>query len=155
MITVPQIVLPKTFKCVLTLIINNSKARKFCECKFSHLLYHAFVGCFREVTPEMLEIVKDLPESFDWRNKGGESYVTPIRNQGQCGSCYSFASMACLESGVAIATNGRIKPVFSPQYVVSCSNYSQGCDGGRCGFLVVSFVVPYLYSVVIWVRILR
>ncbi|XP_066917650.1 dipeptidyl peptidase 1-like isoform X1 [Clytia hemisphaerica] len=88
-----------------------------------------------EITPEMREMVKDLPESFDWRNKEGQSYVTPIRNQGSCGSCYSFGSMGALEAGVAIATNGRIKPVFSPQYIVSCSNYSQGCDGGM-GYLI-------------------
>ena len=88
----------------------------------------------------MLEMVKDLPESYDWRNKGGKNFITPIRNQGSCGSCYSFASMGCLEAGVAIATNGRIMPVFSPQYIVSCSNYSQGCDGGMFFFLF--FISP-------------
>ena len=85
----------------------------------------------RETTAEMLEMIKDFPSSYDWRNKEGEDFVTPVRNQGSCGSCYSFASMGCLEAGVAIASNGRIKPVFSPQYIVSCSNYSQGCDGGK------------------------
>ena len=79
----------------------------------------------------MSEMIKDFPPNFDWRNKEGEDFVTPIRNQGSCGSCYSFASMGCLEAGVAIASNGRIKPIFSPQYIVSCSNYSQGCDGGK------------------------
>jgi len=86
-------------------------------------------------------MVKDLPESFDWRKKDGTNFVTPVRNQGQCGSCYSFASMGCLEAGCAIETNGRIKPIFSPQYIVSCSNYSQGCDGGEFDFSLIVFVL--------------
>jgi len=97
----------------------------------------------REITPEMVEMTKDLPESYDWRNVNGKSFVTPIRNQGQCGSCYSFASMGCLEAGVAIATNGRIMPVFSPQYIVSCSNYSQGCDGGFPYLIAGKFAQDY------------
>ena len=45
---------------------------------------------------------------------------------GSCGSCYSFASMAMLESRVRILTNNTLQPVFSPQDIVECSNYSQG-----------------------------
>ena len=79
----------------------------------------------------MIKETKDLPEEFDWRDKDGVDFVSPVRNQGQCGSCYAFASMGQLESGVRIKTNGRIQVVFSPQDVVSCSEYSQGCDGGK------------------------
>merc|ERR1712142_371710 len=63
-----------------------------------------------------------LPKSFDWRNVDGIDYVSPIRNQGNCGSCYAFASMAALESRIRILTNNVQKPVFSPQDVVGCSN---------------------------------
>jgi len=51
--------------------------------------------------------------------------------------------MGALEAGVAIATNGRIKPVFSPQYIVSCSNYSQGCDGGFPYLIAGKFAQDY------------
>lgn len=45
---------------------------------------------------------------------------------GACGSCYSFSSMGMLESRVRILTNNTETPIFSPQQVVSCSQYSQG-----------------------------
>ncbi|XP_014325848.1 dipeptidyl peptidase 1 [Xiphophorus maculatus] len=71
-----------------------------------------------------------LPEHWDWRNVDGVSFVSPVRNQASCGSCYSFATMGMLEARVRILTNNSDSPVLSPQQVVSCSEYSQGCDGG-------------------------
>ncbi|KAM4795299.1 dipeptidyl peptidase 1 [Rhinophrynus dorsalis] len=71
-----------------------------------------------------------LPDAWDWRNIGGANFVSPVRNQGSCGSCYSFATMGMLESRIRVLTKLRQTPILSPQQVVSCSNYSQGCDGG-------------------------
>ncbi|KAK7049775.1 hypothetical protein SK128_004015 [Halocaridina rubra] len=71
-----------------------------------------------------------LPQSWDWRNVSGINYVSPVRNQGSCGSCYAFASMAALEARVRILTNNNLQPVFAPQDVVGCSKLSQGCEGG-------------------------
>ncbi|NXF59969.1 CATC peptidase, partial [Ciccaba nigrolineata] len=82
------------------------------------------------LTPELLKKVSSLPESWDWRNVSGVNYVSPVRNQGSCGSCYAFSSMGMLEARIRILTNNTQKPIFSPQQVVSCSQYSQGCDGG-------------------------
>uniref|UniRef100_A0A8C3GKA4 Dipeptidyl peptidase 1 n=1 Tax=Cairina moschata TaxID=8855 RepID=A0A8C3GKA4_CAIMO len=82
------------------------------------------------LTPELLKKVSGLPESWDWRNVNGVNYVSPVRNQASCGSCYAFASMGMLEARIRILTNNTQKPIFSPQQVVSCSQYSQGCDGG-------------------------
>ena len=56
--------------------------------------------------------VKDLPASVDWREKGA---VTPVKNQGQCGSCWAFATTAMIESYAAIATGNL--PVLSSQQV--------------------------------------
>ncbi|NP_001080511.1 cathepsin C L homeolog precursor [Xenopus laevis] len=71
-----------------------------------------------------------LPNEWDWRNIAGFNFVSPVRNQGSCGSCYAFASMGMLESRIQIQSQLSQKPILSPQQVVSCSNYSQGCDGG-------------------------
>lgn len=52
------------------------------------------------------------------------------RDQGGCGSCYAFSSMGMLESRLRVQTNNTMQVELSPQDVVSCSQLSQGCDGG-------------------------
>lgn len=71
-----------------------------------------------------------MPAAWDWRDVSGINYVSPIRNQRNCGSCYAFASMAGLESRIRILTNNTQQPVYSPQDVVGCSLLAQGCEGG-------------------------
>ncbi|CAI8028131.1 Dipeptidyl peptidase 1 [Geodia barretti] len=82
------------------------------------------------VSEELRLAASQLPDSFDWRDRDGEDFVSPIRNQGQCGSCYAFASMAMMESRLRVLTNNSLQVVLSPQDVVGCSEYSQGCEGG-------------------------
>jgi len=71
-----------------------------------------------------------LPESWDWRDVDGVNYVSEVRDQGGCGSCYAFSAMGMLESRVNILTKNTKRYTFSPQDVVSCSPLSQGCQGG-------------------------
>jgi len=68
-----------------------------------------------------------LPASFDWRNNNG-NFVTPIKDQGNCGSCWAFAATAALESQV-LKTSGQSSPDLSEQIVVSCSG-AGSCNGG-------------------------
>ncbi|KAK3608345.1 hypothetical protein CHS0354_030800 [Potamilus streckersoni] len=82
------------------------------------------------VTPEVSRMADTLPDNFDWRNYYGINYVSPIRNQGNCGSCYAFGSMAMNEARIRVRTNNTQTPIFSTQDIVECSEYSQGCDGG-------------------------
>jgi len=83
-----------------------------------------------KVTREQAIEAASLPDNFDWRDVDGVNYVSPIRNQGSCGSCYAFSAMGMNEARVRVMTNNTQTPVFSPQDVVECSEYSQGCDGG-------------------------
>ena len=73
--------------------------------------------------------VPDLPAGLDWRNNGG-NYVTPIRDQGSCGSCWAFAASAALESTTLISNQTPgVDLNLSEQVLVSCGN-SGSCNGG-------------------------
>eukprot|EP00483_Globobulimina_turgida_P006425 UN06435 len=66
-----------------------------------------------------------IPTSMDWRTKGA---ITPIKNQGQCGSCWSFSTTGVLESAWQILTGDLVS--LSEQELVSCEKDCYGCDGG-------------------------
>jgi cathepsin L len=72
-------------------------------------------------------LAEQTPTSIDWVAKGA---VGPIRNQGSCGSCYSFSALSAIESAYYIKS--KVKLDLSEQQVVDCSgNYgNQGCNGG-------------------------
>jgi len=69
----------------------------------------------------------DIPKTKDWRD---DKVVTPVKNQGACGSCYSFSTTGALEGACAIKT-GTLKS-FSEQQIMDCSwDYgNNGCNGG-------------------------
>jgi len=83
-----------------------------------------------EASHSLKQAAAKLPRNFDWRDVDGINYVSPVRHQDNCGSCYSFASTAMVEARLRIMTNFSRQPVFSPQDVVECSRISEGCDGG-------------------------
>ncbi len=71
-----------------------------------------------------------LSPSLDWRNYGGNNYVTPVRNQGNCGSCWAFATTAALESFWLISHNTPNTDVnLAEQVLVSCAG-AGSCGGG-------------------------
>ena len=66
-----------------------------------------------------------LPQKYDWREKNG---CTGIRDQGQCGSCWAFATVAPLESAIKIEDGYNVD--LSEQWLVSCNTYGYSCAHG-------------------------
>jgi len=72
--------------------------------------------------------VEALPPSVDWRTKG---VVTPVKDQGQCGGCWTFSAAETIESAVAIATRKLL--VLSEQELIDCVPNPEQCGGtGGC-----------------------
>ena len=66
-----------------------------------------------------------LPDTFDWRTQNG---VTPIKDQGNCGSCWAFATVGVLECNIRIASGDLVD--LSEQWLVSCNQDGWGCGTG-------------------------
>uniref|UniRef100_A0AC35EU06 Cathepsin L n=1 Tax=Panagrolaimus sp. PS1159 TaxID=55785 RepID=A0AC35EU06_9BILA len=65
------------------------------------------------------------PDAVDWRT---QKVVSHIKNQGQCGSCWAFATTAALESQIAI--HHKEYKLFSEQQLLDCVTDNYGCTGG-------------------------
>ena len=72
-----------------------------------------------------------LPSYFDWRDNGG-NWLSPVKDQGSCGSCWAFAAVGVVEAQFNIASGDPgLDPNLSEQYLVSdCSTNSGDCGGG-------------------------
>jgi C1A family cysteine protease len=122
---------------------DKGKSYKLGHNKFSGMSYaewreHVHLGIAKdEHTPAPLThaapaSLKDVPDSIDWTTKGA---VTGVKDQGQCGSCWSFSTTGAME-GAYYNKYNELKS-FSEQNFVDCDNRKgdpkgkdMGCNGG-------------------------
>merc|ERR1712072_1040796 len=98
------------------------------------------------------------PAAINWRFTEA---ITPIKNQGQCGSCWAFSATSAIESAIALAGGEEYSIELAPQQITSSapSTGTYGCDGCNGGFtegayeyvksvagLSNSFYIPYAQS---------
>ncbi|HUT83293.1 MAG TPA: C1 family peptidase [Thermodesulfobacteriota bacterium] len=76
-----------------------------------------------------------MSSNFDWRNYNGQNWMTPVKDQGACNSCWAFADIGAVEAKINIARNESDFDVdLSEQDLMSCSPDSLGCAiGGDIG----------------------
>jgi len=97
----------------------------------------AMCGAMIEDPPKGARIVSapptvGYPESFSWHNIDGNDWMTPVRNQGSCGSCWAFAAVGAVECKINIEENDPTLDVdLSEQHLVaSCCSNCGDCGGG-------------------------
>jgi len=100
--------------------------------KFSDLTPAEFKATYLTYVPrnytKRVEVQLDgqVAEAVDWRTKG---VVTPVKDQGQCGSCWAFSATEAIESYAALS--GKSLVALSPQQITSCDKVDGGCNGGN------------------------
>ena len=103
--------------------------------KFSDLTHQEFAKIYLNLNynalaianfnPHIVKVTNAAPDAWDWREKG---YVSPVKDQASCGSCWAFSTVANLE-GQYYKKKGVMK-TFSEQMLVDCDTYDSGCNGG-------------------------
>ena len=109
----------------------------------SHFEKKAMLGAWEEPVPEeepLMFGLRDLPTIFTWANKGDQSWMTPIKNQGSCGSCWAFAGCGALETIIKVSENNPALSIdLSEQFMLSCSS-------GSCSGWYLSSTMNFLQS---------
>jgi C1A family cysteine protease len=128
----------ETFKYWVNFVARHNAANKTWEAginEFSDLMPEEFNKIYlRPLTVPAGTVFADptsnpVANDVDWVAKGA---VTPVKNQGQCGSCWSFSTTGAIE-GWTVAVNKKSLPNLAEQQLVDCCKIQgtvMGCSGG-------------------------
>jgi C1A family cysteine protease len=131
-------VFKQTIAHITKLNADNARTETHGITQFADLTKDEFRAKFKGLTPASETLKKKMPyrdhgvhqnytaASIDWNDLGA---VTPIKNQGQCGSCWAFSATEQLESDYFLSY-GTLKEL-SPQQLTSCDTLDAGCGGGN------------------------
>jgi len=113
--------------------LNNADPHaEFAMTQFADMTFDEFKASYlnfvpgpRESAPVVYPTAFFAASKVDWRTKG---VVTPVKNQGQCGSCWAFSATEETETAWLMA--GKEQQLLSVQQTVSCDTVDGGCNGG-------------------------
>jgi len=123
-------------------IFDESPVDEDYICSSNNLVFNDFSIMSDPLVPSFInddtpkKIIVDLLDNFNWMNHNGQDWTTPVKNQGNCGSCWIFAALGALESVIEIQENlSDLNPDLSEQYILSClpmaaNVYGKGCSYG-------------------------
>lgn len=127
----------ETFKTNHAIISNHNRASsahswRMGHNRFSHMNHTQFVNAvqLKPMPPTLRDTTLEramsaIPATVDWVAAGA---VTAVKNQGQCGACWAFATTGALEGAIFIKTKQLIS--LSEQMVLDCDTKDSGCGGG-------------------------
>jgi len=98
--------------------------------------YKKMLGFKKTETPAQIHMFDEsnLADEINWVDKGAVTYV---KNQGQCGSCWSFSTTGAMEGAHFLATGELV--ALSESNLVDCSWLNHGCSGG-------SMALAFMYA---------
>ena len=132
--------------------LNNESTWFAAINKFSDLTYTEFSSKFKGLKPHHHESATagfeasaaKTPFRKDWR-EATPSIITPVKDQGGCGSCWAFASTATIESYYAMSTDELA--ILAPQTLVNCAPNKDDCGGtGGCEGSIPELALNYTKS---------
>jgi len=105
--------------------VGHNKMSDWTEAEFKAILTYKSEGQIGEVVEQEIKPLGYSP--INWIDMG---CISPIQDQGQCGSCWAFSSQASMEAANCIAHENQQLEKYSEQQLVDCVKLCYGCNGG-------------------------
>jgi hypothetical protein len=128
--TIPGIMTPEDRRKLLG--FSNRSVRPSAESPSQQASDARFAAIKKSVASGQLP---SLPNSFDWRTYNNTNYITPVKNQLGCGSCWSFEDTGTVQDEANAYYNSNLGLNLSEQQLLSCSNAGSCAGGGADGGL--------------------